>query len=267
MINQKPVDIEIKGKPVMIVTAATVSPSKETLRRFTILNLDESINQTKEIMKRQAKLAAKGESLEYNEQARAALAKLKRVKVKVPFAETLVELFPTSHVIMRTHFNRFLDYIKASTALHQFQREVDDDSFYLSRGQDYDIGRIALLKTTSNAEMLPLTKDEQRLLGIFREKDKQVGEKLFYSVSELGRHATFFNESKLRRELDKLTELGFLKKDTEQREESRKAVYVYQIQEIGDIEIPTWEELQRMQKNEVSEIGETAEISGGCEDA
>lgn len=265
LVHQTPVDIPIKGKPVMIVTAASTSPSKEILRRFTILNLDEGVEQTKAIIRRQAKLAAKGEGIEYDSQLVQALAKLKRVRVKVPFAESLVELFPAGHVIMRTHFNRFLDYVKASAALYQYQREVDSDGFHLATGQDYDIAREAILKTSSNASMIPLTKDEQRLLDVFKKLDKKAQETLapaepgFYDISELGQHVTFFNESKLRRELDKLAELGFLQKDAQMKEEAKKKVYVYQRAEIGIVEIPKWGELKKLQKNEIGEIGEISE--------
>ncbi|MFH2101476.1 MAG: hypothetical protein ABII71_05320, partial [Candidatus Micrarchaeota archaeon] len=49
LIKQKPIDIQIQGKPVIIVTAARAIPDKEVVRRFSLVNCDESTNQTREI--------------------------------------------------------------------------------------------------------------------------------------------------------------------------------------------------------------------------
>jgi hypothetical protein len=235
LINQRPVDIEIRGKPVIMITTASNTPSKELLRRFVIVNLDEGIHQTREIMKRQGELAESGISDEYDEMITKALQTLKRVKVKIPYASKLYKFFPADHVIMRTNFNRFLDLIKASAALHQFQRENDGEYIY-ANGQDYDIARQVLLKTTSNQSMIPLTKNQKKLLEILNE----LGDN-WSSVSDLEPKVTFMSESQLRRELDRLVGYGFLLKDKEHREGSRKPVMVYQRKKFTKISIPTWE--------------------------
>jgi predicted transcriptional regulator len=164
-----------------------------------------------------------------------ALQTLKRVKVKIPYASKLYKFFPADHVIMRTNFNRFLDLIKASAALHQFQRENDGEYIY-ANGQDYDIARQVLLKTTSNQSMIPLTKNQKKLLEILNE----LGDN-WSSVSDLEPKVTFMSESQLRRELDRLVGYGFLLKDKEHREGSRKPVMVYQRKKFTKISIPTWE--------------------------
>lgn len=242
LVEQRPVDIEIRGKPVLIITCADTAPNKELLRRFTICDLDGSINQTKLIMKRQAAAAATGEVLEYDEALIDAQRSLKRIKVKVLFAELLLAVFPSNHIIMRTHFDRFLDYIKAACAIYQYQREQDDEGYFLATGQDYDIARIALQKTTSNKEMIPLTKDERKILKLFElVLDKNLG----YSVSELVPHVNWISERTLYTKLKKLADYGFLTTDSEERINSKKPVQVFHYADIINISIPTWEELNK----------------------
>ena len=232
LVNQYPVDIEIRGKPVMIVTTAAATPNPENLRRFTIVNLDGTTDQTAAIVKRQAEAATLGISLEYNEAVCDALAKLDMMKVRIPFAELLVDYF-LGGIIMRTVFERFLDYIKASAALYQRQRQIDLDGFVLADWQDYEIARVALQKTISNQYMVPLTKDQKKLHAIIREMGDN-----FWTVSEIGGKVTFMSDKWLRINLDKLADMGLLVKDSEQREESRKKVMVYKPIPLNMITLP-----------------------------
>lgn len=68
---------------------------------------------------------------------------------------------------MRTHFPRFLDFICASTAFHQYQRKIDANGFYLAEGKDYDIARECFLKVSSNRFMIPLTINQKKIIKIF----------------------------------------------------------------------------------------------------
>jgi len=185
IVNQKPVDIEIKGKPVLIVTTASTSMSKEIMGRFIVVNCDESPEQTKEIMKRQSANAISGIVNEYDSTVVGALGSLKRVKVKIPFASKLYNLFPPTHVMMRSIYDRFLDYIKSSTALHQQQREKKN-GHYIATGHDYDTARIVLLKTMSNPSMIPLTKDERRIIDVIRKSSPPLStNEILTKVSEV----------------------------------------------------------------------------------
>lgn len=241
LINQFPTDINIIGKPVMIVTTAAAMPDPENLRRFTLINLDSSTNQTVAIMERQAEAAATGTVLEYNEHICQALCQLQRVKVKVPFALELSKFFPKEKIIMRTVFERFLDYIKASVALHQKQRQVDLDGYILAEPQDYNIARTALLKTVNNPFMIPTTKDQKRLLVII----KAMGDE-FWSVSEIEGNVTFMSDKWLRINLDRLADMGVLEKGSDVRENSKRRVMVYKAREIGVGDIPSWEKLYEL---------------------
>lgn len=251
LINQVPVDIEIVGKPVMIVTTATANPKKELLRRFSIVNLDETVDQTKAILERQAEFEERGLTINYDPNIRKALGFLKRVKVKIPFAKKLVDIFPTKNIIVRTHFQRFMDYIKASVALHQYQREINEEEYYIATPQDYDLARIALIHTTSNKFMIPLTRDEKEILKIIQDlpETRDDGDKAWYSVTDLEPKITFVSDRHLRRILDKLTTFGFLEKNKESRENSKKDVMVFAIVKHSKILIPKWEEINQFLSN------------------
>jgi len=233
VVNQQAVDIEINGKPSLIITAASSTPKAELVRRFPIVQLDESVDQTKAINIIQAKQAATGTNSEYSDVIKQALNCLKRVEVKVPFANDLVGMLPTTHIIMRTHFNRFLDYIKFSTALHQFQRQTDEDGFFLAEEQDFKIARKVLLKTTSNSLMIPITKDQQKLIKVVSE----LGTEVWHRVSDIEPSITNMSERWLRTQLDYLTGLGFLEKSKEDVE-NRKPVMVYRACKFSDLNIP-----------------------------
>lgn len=242
LIKQVPTDIEIKGKPVMILTSANASPSAEITRRFSIVNLDESISQTSSIMERQANQEASGMTIEYNRNLTNALAKLGRVKVMIPYAKALTGYLPKESIIMRTHFQRFLDYIKSSCALYQRQRQQDENGSYVADGQDYDNARESLLKLTSNPLMIPLTHNDKKLMEIFKDLGQPASEK------ELEAKVSFLSVAQLFRILNKLSKYGFLGKDTREYEDSRKNCTVWALSKSVDaspLNIPTWAEIQK----------------------
>lgn len=255
LINQKLTDIEIDGKPPIILSSATANPKTEILGRFPICRLDESEEQTKAIIKRQLEFAKTGKNTDYNPKITEALKCLKRLKVRIPFADKLFGVISTKHVIMRTHNLRFLDYIKSSCSLHQYQRKQDEDGYYLAEGQDYNIARIALLKTTTNPFMIPITRDHEKILEIMRKLPKQkivfsneTGNekevKLCYSVKDLEPRVSFMSDQMLRKELKTLTQWGFLESKNEKREDIKQKVQVWNIVEVSDKTIPKWEELK-----------------------
>lgn len=175
VIRQRAIDIDIKGKPVIITTTANSVPNPELTRRFEIVNLDESVDQTKEIMKRHSLYAVKGISPEYDSKIIEALGYLQRVKVKIPYAEKLTNLFPATNIMMRTKFPRFLDIIRASTAFHQFQRAMDNEGFYISNKQDYEIATRVMKKLISNKYLISLTKNQRKIIE-FIETMTQINE-------------------------------------------------------------------------------------------
>jgi len=240
-------EIEIFGKPSITITIADANPREEMLRRFPICDLDEGINQTKEILKRQAEFAIKGKTIDYDPIFTDALRCLKRVKVKVPYAEELVKIFCPENAIVRTHFPRFLDYIKSSCSFHQYQRQQDEDEYYLAEKQDYDVARMMLIKTTTNILMIPLTQLLQKIMKVFEDnnlQNKSVDDLQDYEgVKKINIDIEWF-----RKKLNWLTSKGFLLRDSERRfkEDGKpipKPVYVYSLNKMQKLEIPKWEEI------------------------
>ncbi len=242
LIRQQAVDLEIEGKPVMITTTATATPNPELVRRFSILNLDGSENQTKSIMKRHSEYKKRGIVPDYNQDIIEAQRLLERVNVKIPFADLIDEHFPSKNIIMRTLYPRFLDYISASTALHQFQRQRDTEDFVLAEGQDYDIARQCFLKLCSNKYMIPLTINQKQ---IFSEFEKHL--ELKGSVSQL--HPILkinLTDKSLQSNLRLLVKYGILDAE-EGKDEWNHPTELYFMSKGYNpnekIEIPTYEEI------------------------
>jgi hypothetical protein len=241
-IKQRAIDIEINGKPVMITTTASSTPNLELSRRFVILNLDSSEDQTKAIMKRHSEFKKKGIVPEYDEKYTYAMRFLKRVKVKIPYAGHIDSHFPTKNIIMRTHYPRFLDFISASAGFHQYQRITDNEGYVLANGQDYDIARECFLKLCSNKYMIPLTINQKKILGVF-EKDQY----LSGSVSQLhSSKMNFISLPALQTNLGLLVKYGILQTETGTDSYNRD-IEVYSLSKAYNpnerLEIPTFEEL------------------------
>lgn len=244
VIKQKAHEISIKGKPVMITTTATATPSPELTRRFVILNLDSSEQQTKAIMRRHSEFKRLGIVPEYDEKYREAISCLKRVKVKIPYAEIISEHFPTNNMVMRTNYPRFLDFICASAGFYQYQRKKDDDGFLLAEGQDYDIARSCFLKLCSNKYMIPLTINQKKILQVFEKQSCLKG-----SASNL--HTTqmsFLSLPALQTNLGLLVRYGILQTRSE-KDGWNRDIEVYSLAQSYHpderIDIPTFEDLQK----------------------
>lgn len=181
VIKQRACDIDIIGKPIVIVTTASATPSPELTRRFSIINLTSSVEQTAAIMKRQSEYREKGIVPELDKNLIEAQKLLNQVSVKIPFATLIYKHFPTDNLIMRTLYPRFLDYINASCALYQFQRKKDVDGFYSAEKQDYEIAREVFIALCNNKYMIPLTFTQRKMLDIF----ENAGSMATFSATEV----------------------------------------------------------------------------------
>lgn len=243
VIKQRAYDIEINGKPVMITTTASSIPNPELTRRFSILNLDSSEDQTKLIMARHSKYKAEGIVPEYNPNITIALSYLKRYPVKIPYANFIYNYFPSRSIIMRTNYPRFLDYIAASACLYQYQRKKDGE-YLIAEPQDYDIARECFLKLCSNKYMIPLTINQKRIMEVF-ERDKN----LEGSPSSLHSSMNFLSLPALQTNLGLLTKYGMLQ--ARNMMQGYKEVEVYSLSKNynpnENLYIPTFEEIVQEQ--------------------
>lgn len=236
------IDVEIKGKPVLITSTASANPNAELTRRFVMLQLINDKEQTKRIMNRQAKNKMTGELCSYDPFMIDAQKCLERVSVIVPFAECIAEKFPHDNIIMRTNFIRFLDFISASAAFHQYQRMKDAQGRIIAEQSDYDIAREVFLYLFSNRELIPLTSNQRKIMDVFKNNPTVRG-----NVSYLhGGYIKFISDRALQTNLEKLVEYGFLTTFTEQDSFNRDiVVYALANKEVTtELTLPTYKELE-----------------------
>lgn len=167
-------DIEIMGKPVIFSTTATTTPNEEILNRFSIVHLDESEEQTRRIMRMQAIRMMEGLSCEYNSDIKQALCYLKRYNVKIPFADKIVEVFPSKRISERRNFERFFDFIKAITCVYQFQRELEGEDYLISEIEDYDKARNIFMNIQQGVSSIPLNKRQKDVVDVLRDSSEML---------------------------------------------------------------------------------------------
>lgn len=248
VIDQRATDIEINGKPVIIVTSASVTPNPEMVRRLCPIKLDESMAQSNLIIRKQVEFVMKGYDEPYDEDLISAQKYLQRVSVRISFTETLALIFYDKPIIVRTHFRRFLDYMMASAAFHQFQRQRDVDGFIIAEAKDYEIAREVFLKLTPYSSLVPLTKDQTRLLKIIEDN---FGESLT-PVIDIEPKITFMSDKWLRIQLDELAEKKYLQKnmyeevlsDSDEGRVRLKKYIAYKFIRNEKLILPKWNEIQ-----------------------
>lgn len=245
-IRHKAVDVEVKGKPVIITTTASATPNPEMIRRMVLLQLNEGINQTTEIMKKHAEFRQTGEIPEYDQNLIEAQKFLKRVKVKIPFADKIYSYFPNENILMRTNFPRFLDFIAASTALHQYQRNKDEQENYHAEARDYEIARECFLTLFNNKYMIPLTSNQRQILSYFEANHNLRG-----SVTQLYNEQgiKFISDRALETNLKQLVRYGILTTKIE-KDVLNRDIVVYMINKSyahnQKLNLPTFDELDRI---------------------
>lgn len=237
--NQSPLDIGIIGKPVMIITMADASPKPELLRRFPVITLDGSENQTKAILKHWSKLKQVGRQPKYDQLLTEALGQLNMVEVSVPFLKKFAEKIDSSNIIMRTNFNRFCDYFAFSAALHQFQREINQEGKIIANSKDYQIAKDVICSIVSNKLTIPLTRNEKKVIELLKSLGK-------------GKHVVrdFLHKSPVTKPnlyiiLERLVEKGFVRQTVEADQILNKDVSYFELLDDGQFEfdMPKWEEL------------------------
>lgn len=236
VVKQKAIDIEIQGKPVMLVTTARTNPNTEILNRFQIVSLDESKEQTRAIVFRQAKQNTAGK---YNEDIIKALGLLKRKKVYIPYAENIANFLANQYnfdaIRLRRDFPRLLDLIKNSAVLHQYQRKEIDSETIEATEQDYFIASevINYIKTST---FKGLTHRHKKAFDCC----KKLGQ---FTSKEIHASFPFVNQKMWYTYLDELCERGMLITELIKTEDSKKQVTYYKIAQETSFSLPNYEEL------------------------
>lgn len=246
LINQIAIDIEIKGKPSLLITTASATPNNEMLNRFNLIPLNETEEQTHLIMQKQAKDASMGRENVKNEDIPNALSLLKRVEVTIPYAELLVDYFPISRVGMRRDFQRLLNLIKSVTALHQYQREKNEKGEIIASKEDYEITRSLIAKFGSGT--ISLTVNLRKAYQFCKEMQSE-SEFENFTATEIHSKHPFVTQKTWYNYLDKLTTLGFLKSNWDERPDVHQPVRTYKLEtNLQEIILPPFGELKNEQK-------------------
>jgi 5S rRNA maturation endonuclease (ribonuclease M5) len=256
VINQKATDIEIKGKPQVICSMAHGTPNDEMLRRFFLMQIDCSGEQTRNILRKIAENSReKVESVTQDDVVGRSLKALNSVHVNVPYALELADAMP-NNLYMRTHFNRFLDFIKASACLHQFQRERNGQ-FVEANEKDYELVKTIFEYSATTAGMTPIPKSLKEILDLFEQLEPTLDADSIeegiahYSVSTLECKAPFGN-TELYKRLNSLVQMKLLlkKKYSDPTSSSKKAVAVFAVDKSKmELKLPTFDEINNTSMN------------------
>jgi len=235
------INYKINGKPVILTTMARSSPKEETVRRFNIVNLDSGINQTEAIMDKQIEIAKTGEPPEYDPLITDCLRYLKRMPVRLPFLnkKKVKKMLPRT-LIMRTQLNRFLDYVRSQTILHQLQRKTirelpNEPEILLGTKEDWNDAIEPFMKTVTNPQFIPLPKNDQKLLDIV----ERMGDQFNY-VSDIAEKCTFYSERWIYGRLQWMADNGFLEQTKIEKPNSDKKVFAYRFIKHAKFSIERW---------------------------
>lgn len=126
---------------IQATTRSILHPENET--RLLFVQMDESQELTREILRYQAWEAAMGNSLVAEsifQPWHELIRNLKHTKVRIPFASKLAFYFPSNRIRSRRDFPKLLGLIETSAFLHQHQRTIEDENV-IANCQDYQIAK------------------------------------------------------------------------------------------------------------------------------
>ncbi len=196
-------DIEILGKPVIIITTANSTPNLEIQNRFSTVKLDESPEQTERIHYFVPE--------EYGKNTLDFVSRLFPCEVKITsdMRNKIARVFPTKLLRERRNFNRFLDFVKAVVVFHQ-ETKLD----YVPKSilqkltaewKDYDIAKDVFMNLYCGVAEVPLNQRQKEIVEIMQLADDPL------EVKEI--HNRLKNDIEirnLRNHLESLKNLGIL---------------------------------------------------------
>ncbi|MBU0472396.1 MAG: hypothetical protein KKF89_00795 [Nanoarchaeota archaeon] len=170
--NQEAIEINVKGKPVIIITSCNASFGEEMLNRLEICRLTKDAEQTNNILRYQLEKSM-GRTEEINTSIIKKLQCLEIVQVHLELIEDDLLKIETQYNNekgdnLRRDFPRFLDKIKANAALNQYRRPRKGE-IVLAEKEDL-VEAINIINTmyqeTTSAK---LTYNEERILETIKE--------------------------------------------------------------------------------------------------
>ena len=230
--DQKAVEYTSTGKPVLIVTSRESHIAMEGIRRWDAIQMDTSDELSKAIVKYICEKQMGIGIEEPDNDIKSALQHLAPRNVTIPFAGEIINCFPYT-VQARTQIHKFLDYIKASTVLHQYQREVNEDHYLIAEMPDLIFAWFAYEKF-GNKFGIPLNKDEVDFMTILIDAKRPL------RVSDI-LHRFSRGRDWIYRHLDKLKSVYLIQEDVEFDEPTHREVLtiianenLYKIDRVGN---------------------------------
>ena len=203
--------ISIKGKPTIFTTTANVDLNDEMSNRFIVVNVDESLEQIKNVINFQASKHKNSNNTSYNKEITAALKGLKNENVVIPFADEISSEFHIDLQRVKRDFSRFLALIQSHTALYQFQREKDNNKNIIATVEDFNVVRdLYQSKVLDNENFFGLSHREKKALDFCRiyllENDG-------FKVSEIASKRPVASKTTWQKWLNKFVNIGLLKSE------------------------------------------------------
>lgn len=222
--------LETKGFPTFITTTTSVEIDNELLNRILILSIDESVEQTRDVLRFEAEMFRElgvSNGLEPNPLFIDLPLHLQKVThVLIPYADILAEKFPIPEgreqsVSPRRDFPKLLFLIGVIAWLHQMQRMIvqrgpyffvvaDVADFYMA----WRLCDVAIQNT-----LLKLSERHRAVLNCFKSPDETL------TVKEVAA-ATGYSENRARELLNSLVKKGFLSRE---ENPERRRTFIYQL--------------------------------------
>jgi hypothetical protein len=172
--DQELLELSVKGKPVIIVTSMNASIDLEGERRWDAVPTDTSEALTKHVIREKFRISEEGVNKTEKPLLAQAVQILKPCEVLIPYSKKICTYFEKNpSLIMRTRTDNFLDYIKASAALHQHQRKRDEKGRVLADDFDYEYARY-VFSVLGDAEGGMLNSIERKLVEILKTKAEPI---------------------------------------------------------------------------------------------
>ena len=210
VIDKAYVDLEINGKPVLIVTSYQESLDFEGERRWGMKHTDETDILTQRCNENYSTfVTGRNEFPEpiKNINLRKGLqTKLKRQKVIIPFFDKVKNINAFRN---RYGIKNLADYISASAVLHQYQRNKDGKGNLIATYFDWDIGLFVYNQLHNRIEGSLNTKE----LELFFYLAENPGPRVYSEIEEY----TNLNAKWLYDNVGKLKERGIIKTATVER--------------------------------------------------
>jgi transcriptional regulator with XRE-family HTH domain len=179
VVNQEPITLTIGSEQTWAITSVDSSQDVQVLNRQIPINVNDSEKLTKEVNQKTISRYGKGEEQFPESDAVEVCREIWRIlradgliNVRIPFWDR-IDWIDTSN---RRNPSIFMDMLVAHTSMMRFQREKDDDGFYLATEEDFQ-----------SAKALFTDKDAEELVKRLTRREREFAEQLLKAPAGLTR--------------------------------------------------------------------------------